>query len=89
MVDFEHLSVWPIDKIMSVQGFVCQGCRSREAILYVTASLEEAMRKLLRYPPGHRQFKLLMAKCVRKAEGLRLRGEANGTFQRPDMAPAR
>lgn len=88
MVDFGNLSVWPLDKILNAKGFVCRGCGSREAILYSTSSLEEAMRKLMRYPPEHKQFRILLIKCIRKAEGLRLRGETDGAFQRPDMAPA-
>lgn len=88
MVDLEHLLAWPADKILTVRGFACKGCGHREAILYFSASLEEAMRKLLRYPPGHRQFQVLLAKCVKKAEGLRLRGETDGAFQHQNMASA-
>lgn len=70
MVDFECLSVWPIDRIRSAKGYVCQGCGHREAILITTTSLEEAMRKLKQIPPGHRNFKHQLAKCIKKAEGL-------------------
>lgn len=86
MVDFEHLSVWPIDKIISARGYVCEKCGVREAISFTTSSLEEAMRKLKRYPPSNRKYQQLLARCIRKAEGLQQRGEFNGTQQRQNMA---
>jgi hypothetical protein len=89
MVDFERLSIWPIDKILTARGFVCVECQRREAILITNASLEEAMRNLMRYPPGHRKFQYLLARCIKKAEALRLRGETDGTLQHKNMAPAR
>ena len=88
MVDFDHLATWPINKIISARGFVCQDCGKREAILYTSTSLEEALRKLKQCPPGHRQFQYLLARCARKAEALRQRGETDGTQQRSHMAPA-
>jgi len=63
-------------------------CGTWEAILITDASLEASMRNLLRYPPGHRKFQYLMAKCIRKAEALRMRGETDGPFQHQNMAPA-
>ncbi len=88
MVDFDHLSAWPLDKIMSARGFVCMNCGTREAILITDASLEASMRKLSSCPPGHRKYKYLMAKCARKAEALRMRGETDGTLRHKDMAIA-
>src|SRR5574341_721199 len=88
MVDFNALSVWPIDRIRSARGYTCSGCGKREVILYTDASLEASLRQLLRYPPGHKKFQNMMAKCVRKAESLRRRGESDGTIRRKDMALA-
>lgn len=88
MVDFDRLSFWPINKLITARGFTCKSCGTREAILLSNASLEEAMRNLMRYPPGHRKFQYLLAKCIKKAEGLRLRGETDGALQRQNMASA-
>jgi len=87
LVNMENLLSWPLaDKFTTAQGFVCSKCGMREAILYTTASLEAAMRKLMRYPPGHKQFAYQLLKTVRKAEGIRVRGEAHGAFRNQNMA---
>jgi hypothetical protein len=89
MVDFEHLSEWPIDKIVNARGFQCEKCGAREAISFTTSSLEEAMRKLKRFPSDSRQYHYHLYRCIRKAEGLQQRGERNGTQQRKNMASSR
>lgn len=63
-------------------------CGTREAILFTNAALEAAMRNLLRYPPGHRKYHYLLAKCIRKAEALRMRGDTDGTLQHQNMVAA-
>ncbi len=69
-------------------GFVCEKCRTREAVLYTNASMEEAMRNLTRYPPEHRKYQFLFAKLVRKMESVQKRGEAHGSKQHTNMASA-
>jgi len=86
MIDLENLSEWPLDKIVTAQGYTCTKCGTREAISNRTLSLAEAERKLSRYRPRQDQFKLLFGKLVRKQEGLNERGEHNGAFERKDMA---
>ena len=86
MIDLEHLSEWPVDKVITAQGFVCEVCGSVEAISHRTASLAEAERKLSRYRPEQRQFQFQFVKLVRKLEGLNQRGENNGSQQHPHMA---
>lgn len=88
MVDFTHLQERPVDNTISQLGFVCENCRTWEAVLYMDASLREALRKLTQYPPGHRKFPYLWTKALRKVESVRRRGEAHGSFQRQDMASA-
>lgn len=88
MVDFANLSKRPIDGVLSQLGFVCEKCGTREAVLYTDASLEEALRKLTQYPPGHRKFHYLFAKAVRKVESVQRRGEAHGAFQGSHVASA-
>lgn len=75
MIDLENLESWPLDRVISARGFVC-GCGMRNVVSYSTVSLEEQMRKLTRYSPGHPKFRFLFQKTLRKAEGVYLRGEA-------------
>lgn len=90
MVDFECLSVWPIDTIRNARGYTCEKCGRREAISLTTSSLEEALRKLNRYSPGQRQFQYLLAKALKKAEALsERRGECNGSQQHQNLASSR
>ena len=56
MIDLDHLSEWPVDKVVKAQGFTCVVCGSVEAISHRTASLEAAERKLSRYSPGQAQL---------------------------------
>ena len=87
MVDFESLNRWPLDKLITAQGFVCTYCGAREAVSYSTISLQEAEGKLTRYAPTHPQFQFLFAKVLRKTIGVHARGQAlNGTLQRPHVA---
>ena len=74
LVDMENLSVWPLDKLFSAEGFTCEFCGTREAVRYVTPSLREAEDKLTRYRPGQAQYKFLFAKLLRKAKGVNERG---------------
>lgn len=87
MVALDRLSEWPLDNLMTAQGFTCAFCGAREAVSYSTPSLREAERKLNRYPPGHPQFRFLFAKLLRKAEGINRRGAVlNGAIQYSHMA---
>ena len=75
LIDLDRLSGWPLDKIVTAQGFICEKCGSREAIFYTTVSLEEAMSKLMRYPLAHDQFRYHFVKTLRKAKGINERAE--------------
>lgn len=86
MVDMMGLSTWLVEGSLNQRGFVCSKCGTREAVLYTNASVDEAVRKLTRYPPGHRKFQFLFAKLVRKVEAVQDRGEVHGSIKRPDMA---
>lgn len=86
MVDLENLSEWPLDKIVTAQGFTCSKCESREAISHRTTSLIEAERKLSRYHPGQEQFQHHFWKILHKLEGLNARGVNNGAFKRQNLA---
>lgn len=74
MVDLENLSEWPLDKIVTAQGYTCEHCGIREAISYQTASLKEAESKMTRYQSGTQQFQWLFQKLLKKAEGVNVRG---------------
>lgn len=89
MVDYDALARRPLDKIVTVHGYVCEKCGKWEAVFHSTVSFEEAMRKLNRYPPTHPKYAFLFAKAVRKAEGINKRGENYGARKRTDMAPTR
>lgn len=89
MVDFENLSEWPVDKLISARGFKCERCGMMEAVAYSTVSLDDKLRKLLRYE-GHPKFVYYFKTTLRKAEGVNLRGETvYGTLRRKDMASDR
>lgn len=89
MVDFENLSKWPVDKLITAQGFKCENCGMMEAVAFSTVSLDQKMRKLLRYAPEHPKFRFLFKTTLRKAEGVNLRGETlYGTLGHKNLAPA-
>lgn len=75
MVDFENLSTWPIDRLISAKGFRCEQCGMMEAVAFSTISLQEQLRKLLHYAPEHPKYPFLFQKALRKAKGVCLRGE--------------
>lgn len=75
MVDFENLSIWPIDKLFSAKGFRCEKCGMMEAVAFSTISLEEQLQKMLRYAPEHPKFPFLFQRALRKAKGVYSRGE--------------
>lgn len=71
MLDMQNLSEWPVDRLVTAQGFTCEKCGTREAVSYTSLSLREAEKKLSRYRPDQAQFRYLFAKLVRKASGMR------------------
>lgn len=70
MIDMENLSEWRVDKIVTAQGYTCEGCGAKQAIAFITISFQEGARKLARYTPGHTQFKFHFSKLLRKASGM-------------------
>jgi len=86
-IDLERLTEWPLDRLMSAMGYVCEGCGMREAISYTTTSLLEAERKLTRYAPGDRKYRFLFGKLVSKQSGVNARGkEKYGASEHPNLA---
>lgn len=85
MVDMERLDTWVIDKLTSARGYTCEKCGSREAISYVTLSLQEAFRRLLGMGPRHKKYPYYFARAVRKAEGINKRG-SNGACGHSNLA---
>ena len=90
MVDLDNLLTWPVDKVISAEGFLC-GCGKKEAVSFMTVSLKDKMRKLLRYPPEHAKFAYKFGKLLKKAEGVNRRGAeiAYGTLRYKDLATLR
>lgn len=70
MIDLQNLDEWPVDKLITAQGFICENCKAREAVSYTSVSLQEAEKKLSRYRPDQAQFKFLFAKLLRKTSGM-------------------
>lgn len=70
MIDMENLSEWPLDKLVTAQGFTCENCGGRESVSYTSMSLKEAEKRLKRYTPEHTQFRFLFNKLVRKVSGM-------------------
>ena len=66
----QSLSEWPVDRLVSAQGFTCEKCQTREAVSHTSVSLREAEKKLSRYRPGQLQFRYLFAKLLRKTSGI-------------------
>lgn len=87
MVDHDALLSWPLDKVTTAHGYICEKCGKREAVFHSTASMNEALQKLAQYQPTHKKFAFLFAKAVRKAEGINRRGEKHGARRRYHMAP--
>lgn len=77
MVDMEKLASWPLDKLTTARGYICENCQSREAISCVTTSLQVALDRLLRLGPTHRSFRHYFGKALRRAEEINRRN--NGT----------
>jgi len=86
MVDYEHLASWPLDKVITAQGYVCEKCGEREAVFHSSDSMQESLRRLKACPPSKPRFSFLFAKALRKAEGLNRRGENDGARKRPNLA---
>lgn len=86
MVDFDNLDSRPLDQITTSKGYTCRKCGMWEAVFHTSTSLEEMLRKLTLYAPGHPKFSFLLQKAVRKAQGVHLRGEAHGALRRTDLA---
>lgn len=74
-IDHEMLEIIPIDKIIKASIFTCERCGRKNVIAYSTVSLMEQMQKLNRYSPEHPKFSFLFSRLLRKAEGVRMRGE--------------
>ena len=90
MVDLDNLLTWPVDKVISAEGFQCEFCEMMEAVCFTTVSLQDKMRTLLRYPPEHKKHPFLFGKVLKKAEGVNRRGEAvYGALKRKNMVAAR
>jgi len=90
MIDLDNLLTWPVDKVISADGFLCE-CGKKEAVCFMTVSLKDKMRKLLRYPPWHAKFTFLFGKVLKKANGVNRRGAeiAYGTLGCKDLASLR
>lgn len=89
MIDTDNLEIWPLDKIVSAQGFQCENCQTMEVVLYQTTSLMAQIDKLLRYSPKKQNYYFLFMKSLKKAKGIHLRGEAlYGEIRRKNMVAA-
>lgn len=88
MVDLDALTEWPLDKVLTAQGYVCECCGRREALSFVTVSLREAVDRLTRWRPGQAQFEFHFAKLLKKAQGVNQRGfdRWHGTLERENLA---
>lgn len=75
MVDLDNLLTWPVDKVISAEGFRCAFCEAIVVVGYMTTSLKDNMCKLLRYPPEHKKFLFKFKKALKKAEGVNERGD--------------
>ena len=73
MVDFATLDTRPVDKVVSVEGYICQICGIWEPVFYITVSLQEKLARLERTAVGNKKFNYLFGKVLRKAEILRSR----------------
>lgn len=89
MVDVDNLDSRPLDQVITSEGFICLKCGAWEAVFHTSASLEDALRKMMRYEPGHPSFVFQFHKVVRKAQGIHMRGEVYGSIQRTDLASTR
>lgn len=85
-IDLEGLTEWPLDKLITAQGYECEHCGMREAISYTTPSMRAAERKLERYAPNHRKFPFILGKLLTKQIGINARGEAYGKSEHPNVA---
>lgn len=88
-IDLECLEKWPLDRLMSAMGYVCNNCGMREAISYTTPSMRAAERKLTRYAPGHKKFQFVLVSLIRKQSGVNARGELlYGSSRLPNVVVA-
>ena len=82
MVILDNLLIWPVDKVVSAEGFVCKFCKENVVVGFMTTSLKDKFSKLLQYPPKHKKFLFLFKKALKKAEGVNRRGEGLWHAQR-------
>lgn len=70
MIDLLKLERRAVDKIVSVDGYVC-GCGMWVGMFYSTIALREAFRKLEGLDVKRKDYKFHFGKVLRKAQGIR------------------
>jgi hypothetical protein len=59
-----------IDSVRHAAGYKCEDCGTFNRLFITTNSLDDAVEKLERYEPGHKQFMWHFGKTLKKALGL-------------------
>ena len=86
MVDLQSLAIRSVDKVLSVEGYVCSTCERWEPVFYTTVSLQNKMALLEKTPIGSR-FTKRFGKVLRKAENLQVNArKRDGESRNHNMA---
>lgn len=87
MIDLMRLERRPLSKVLVVEGYTCQQCHRWKPCWYSNRLLEEALRKLEKHNPASRSYRFHLAKAVKRAQDVQLRGmETDGAIQHQNMA---
>lgn len=80
MVSMERMLKRPVSNLIFAEGFVCERCKDWKPAFYLTASLEDALRKLEVMRPDHPSFRYHFYKTMKRAIEIQRRGEQHGSF---------
>lgn len=83
MLDIEHLTTRPVDRIVASHGYICEECGNWEVISYSNSSLDETIRRLQRMQPDNPGFSYHLIKAILKAEEIAQRMESKWREQIP------
>ncbi len=78
MVCMERMMKRPVTNLIFVEGYFCGHCHNWKSVFYMTASLEEALRKLETMRPDHPSFRYHFYKTMKRASEIQKRGEQHG-----------
>jgi uncharacterized protein YlaI len=70
MVNMDTLIQKRVSATKNSAGYLCEECGQYNILYYTTASLEDALKKMNRYQPNHKDFYWHFSKTLKKMLGV-------------------